>query len=279
MFELKVDRSVTTRIDAQRCSGCGLCLRVCPSETLRLVDGKAVVVGAQSLGCGHCAAVCPEAAVTVEALDPGLGTFATFTADDRWLPPGRSDLPLLVRLMASRRSCRNFTGAPVSTAQLEDLVKIGITAPSGSNCQPWTFTLLPTRDCVVVLAREVADFFARLNRQAERAWLRWLMRLVGRPQLDFYFRNYHEAVTENLREWEKTGRDRLFHGAAAAIVVASRPASCPIEDCLLASGQILLAAHAMGLGTCLIGFAVSALQHDRRIARRLGLGPTRRCGP
>jgi nitroreductase/NAD-dependent dihydropyrimidine dehydrogenase PreA subunit len=270
---IRVDRSVSTRIETSRCIGCGACVAVCPAQTLRLVDGKAVVAGAESLACGHCAAACPQEAVTVEALDPVQARFATFEADPRWLPPGRSDLAQLARLMASRRSCRNFTGDPVPLARLEDLVRIGITAPSGSNCQPWTFTLLPDRTAVLALAREVAAFFARLNRRAESAWLRWLLRVAGRPQLDFYFRNYHDAVAENLSQWEQTGCDRLFHGAPAAMVVASRPASCPIEDCLLATGQILLAAHAMGLGTCLIGFAVSALQHDRAIPRRLGLGP------
>ena len=39
----------------------------------------------------------------------------------------------------------------------------------------------------------------------------------------------------------------------------------PAEDALLATQNILLAAHAMGLGTCLIGFAVSAMQKDSRI--------------
>ena len=117
----------------------------------------------------------------------------------------------------------------------------------------------------------MAGFYDRLNRQAARPWLRGLLRLVGRPQLDDYYRNYHAAAVEKLDDWRRNGRDWLFHGATAAIVVASRPASCPTEDCLLAAGQILLAAHAMGLGSCLIGFAVAALQHDRRIAARHGL--------
>jgi nitroreductase len=44
-----------------------------------------------------------------------------------------------------------------------------------------------------------------------------------------------------------------------------------VEDALLATQNILLAAHAMGLGTCLIGFAVAAMERDPAIARFLGI--------
>jgi nitroreductase len=64
----------------------------------------------------------------------------------------------------------------------------------------------------------------------------------------------------------------LFHGAPAAIVVGSVPGgSCPAEDALLATQNILLGAHALGLGTCLIGFAVSAMARDARIKDLLGI--------
>ncbi|MEZ4578721.1 MAG: nitroreductase family protein [Desulfobacterales bacterium] len=39
-----------------------------------------------------------------------------------------------------RRSCRNYKETPVPASVLEDLVRIGITAPSGTNSQMWTFT-------------------------------------------------------------------------------------------------------------------------------------------
>jgi nitroreductase len=34
---------------------------------------------------------------------------------------------------------------------------------------------------------------------------------------------------------------------------------------------MLLAAHVLGLGTCLIGFAVEAMRRDKTILRRLGI--------
>ncbi|HSO20733.1 MAG TPA: nitroreductase family protein [Desulfosarcina sp.] len=266
------DRSVTTVIDAERCIGCGLCVMVCPKETLSLRDGKAVVTGGESLNCAHCAAVCPTAAIRVEAVDPAPECFQTFAVDPRWQAHGRFDTAALVNLMASRRSCRSYADRPVDSALLEDLVKIGITAPSGSNCQPWTFTLLPDRASVDRLGRRVGDFFRKTNRMAEKRWLRTLLKWMGRPELDSYFREHYGTVERGLAAWDRGERDLLFHGAAAVIVVAAdRAASCPAEDALLAAGNMLLAAHAMGLGTCLIGFVIEAMRRDRSIVRMLGI--------
>ena len=261
-----IERAVTTVVDRDTCIGCGECVRGCPSQTLEMQDGKAVVTGVRSLACGHCAAVCPVEAVRVEALDPDSFRFHTFACRTDWMPWGAFDAGELVRLMASRRSCRNFTGEPVPRPVLEDLVKIGTTAPSGTNSQGWTFTTLPSRAAVMKLGNAVGAFFKRINRMAENPLLRHGLRLNGRPELAGYYRDYHQSVAEGLADWEERGRDRLLHGAQAGIIVGSiRGGSCPAEDALLATQNILLAAHALGLGTCLIGFAVSAMQKDGRI--------------
>ncbi len=267
-----IDRTVTTVIDAERCTGCGLCVEICPAGTISLAGGKAAVTGERSLSCGHCAAVCPAEAITVGAIDPGAGRYATFAADPRWLPPGAFDTSQLVRLMASRRSCRRFQARPVERALLEDLVRIGVTAPSGTNCQDWTFTILPDRASVEALGDRVARFFRGLNRLAENPVLRNGLKLLGKRDLSDYYRNYHQSVSEALDEREKTGRDRLFHGATAAIIIGTKSGgSTPKEDALLASQNILLAAHAMGLGSCLIGFAVATLTKEIRVKRFLGI--------
>lgn len=267
------DRTVTTVIDAELCIGCGSCVDVCPSETIELQGERAVVVGDESLNCGHCEAVCPANAIHVKALDPEMTRFSTFRADSAWLPFGEPDTAQLVRLMASRRSCRNFREAPVEVAQLEDLAKIGATAPSGTNSQRWRFTILPDRAAVLQLGKGVARFFRALNWIADRSVLRRLERIIGRGELQSYHEEYQERIEEALEEWHLGERERLFHGAVAAILVSSLPnASCPAEDALLATQNILLAAHSMGLGTCLIGFAVQAIRLDPRLWRQLELG-------
>lgn len=267
-----IDRAVTTTIDAEACIGCEACVEVCPNQTISMRDGKAVVSGDRSLNCGHCAAVCPVGAVRVKAIEPDSLRFNGFKIKERWMAHGEFDTAELVRLMASRRSCRNFTDRPVERGILEDLIKIGALAPSGTNSQLWTFSVLPSRSAVMVLGNGLADFFGRLNRMAARPLVRGSLKLIGKPELSAYYRDHYQSVEEGLQDWKLRGRDRLFHGATAAIIIGTlKGASCPAEDALLATQNILLGAHSMGLGTCLIGFAVAAMKNDPKLKTALGI--------
>ena len=264
-------RPQTPIIDPEKCIGCGLCLTVCPDQTLSLSGGKAVVSGDRCLACAHCRAVCPSQAITLPGLEHEP-LFQTFEADNRYLPPGQGNIAQLVRLMLSRRSCRSYQKRALEPELLEDLVRIGTSAPSGTNSQGWTFTILPQRPAVEALGNLVGAYFAKLNRLAANPVLRGILSLLGKPALSTYYHRYHETIALGLREWAEQGRDRLFHGAPAVIIVGSRPgASCPREDALLATQNILLAAHTLGLGSCLIGFAVAAMAKAPKIQRALGI--------
>jgi nitroreductase len=129
---------------------------------------------------------------------------------------------------------------------------------------------LPDRSAVAEFGQRIGLFFKKINRLAEKRVLCKALKLIGKPALDNYYRELYQSVKEALREWELFGRDRLFHGAPAVIVVATKPGgSNPREDALLATQNILLAAHSMGLGTCLVGFAVEAIKNDSTIQRFL----------
>jgi ferredoxin len=57
-------RRVEIQIDPCECTGCGSCVDVCPSEAIRLVDGKALIYQEVCNGCGDCVAVCPSQAIS-----------------------------------------------------------------------------------------------------------------------------------------------------------------------------------------------------------------------
>ena len=231
--------------------------------------GKAVVTGSHSMGCGHCEAVCPVDAIRVAALEHPF-SLSSGVVDSRWLEPGAYDTAQLVRLMLSRRSCRNYKDKAVDRLVLEDLVKIGTTAPSGTNAQLWTFTILATRQEVIRLGEQIAGFFRELNRMAGKPWLRLFAKIFGKKELEKYYHRYFETVRQGLLLWDREGADTLFHNAAAAILVGGKKsAGTPMEDALLASMNIMLAAHSMGLGSCMIGFAVEAIKRDKKIRNLL----------
>ena len=187
-------RKVSTIIDKDICIGCMKCIKVCPSGTISLIDGKAVVTGESSLGCGHCAAVCPKGAVKVMALENNALTFKTIPRNDKWRCFGDFDASVLLSLMMSRRSCRNYLEKPVPKDILEDLVRMGITAPSGTNSQKWAFTILENKENVMALSEKIGDFFRKINDLAQKAWLRKFLRLIGKNELENYFHEYFETV-------------------------------------------------------------------------------------
>jgi nitroreductase/NAD-dependent dihydropyrimidine dehydrogenase PreA subunit len=256
-------------IDEKRCTACGACVEVCPYNSLELSEGKALYVLDTCFLCGHCYAICPENAISLTGYKESLG-LTTIEELTELIKPAPRVASELVSIMRSRRSCRKYSSTPVSVDMLSDLVKIGTTAPSGTNSQMWSFGLLPERPDLMVLGELVAKYYRKLNRQAESSLLRGLMKIFGSDSLGNYYRNYYESVEEALQKWEVKGEDSLFHGAAAGILVSGkRQASCPAEDCLLATQNILLAAHMMGLGTCLIGFAVEAMRRDKSIREKM----------
>ncbi len=256
-------------INQQKCTGCGVCAAICPYRIISMQDGIAKHSGEICFLCDHCRAVCPQEAIKTLGQSPVLG-LATLEENPDVIGPGTSNVSELVALMRSRRSCRSYQATPVPLAMLLDLVKIGTTAPSGTNSQGWGFVILPSREDLLVLGGMVSDYYRKLNRLAANPLLRGAVKIFAGDSLGNYYRNYFASVTEALRQWDEEGTDMLFHGATAAILVTGRKtASCPAEDALLATQNILLAAHAMGLGSCLIGFAVEAMRRARTMKEKM----------
>jgi Fe-S-cluster-containing hydrogenase component 2 len=54
-------------IDAERCNGCGLCVRACIEGAIKLIEGKAMLVSDEYCdGLGACLPACPAGAIKIE---------------------------------------------------------------------------------------------------------------------------------------------------------------------------------------------------------------------
>lgn len=51
------------RIDTDKCDGRMRCMRVCPTQAIRIRDGRAVILEEKSIGCGECIRACPNGAI------------------------------------------------------------------------------------------------------------------------------------------------------------------------------------------------------------------------
>ena len=259
-------------IDRDLCNGCGLCVTVCPTGTISLIEGKAAVSGGESISCGHCEAVCPRKAIRVTAIDEEMSRYKTFTPEEQWLP---------ARKIQYIRFGTAYGLAPVLPLLHRPARRPGYARRPHEDRYHCT-----VRDQQSVLdfhhssieqggdisAAHIASYFAALNATAEKAMLRFFLKLIGKGELDAYYHGYYQKVKEALEEWHGSRKDRLFHGSTAAMLIGSKPgASCPAEDALLATQNILLAAHSMGLGSCLIGYAVAAMKKDPSIQQSIGI--------
>ncbi len=63
----------SVRIAPERCTGSMACLKVCPTEAIRVRRGKAVILEDRCIDCGECARLCPR-----NAIIPQTSSFTDF---------------------------------------------------------------------------------------------------------------------------------------------------------------------------------------------------------
>jgi nitroreductase len=128
-----------------------------------------------------------------------------------------------------RRAIRNYSPDAVSRDKIEGLLESAIMAPSAMNAQPWAFVVLQGHEELARYARKGRDLLAE-SAGADTDSNNELLSTVTSPDFE------------------------LFHRAPAVIVIYATSANA-VSECFLAAENLMLAAWAMGLGTCPIGLA------------------------
>lgn len=149
-----------------------------------------------------------------------------------------------------RRAVRVYTGEAVSRAQVDSLIDAAIHAPSAVNAQPWAFVVV-----------EEADLLHRYGEEAKAV----LLAEPAPPEVT----NSGLPELDRLRQMVSEPGYVLFHGAGTLIVIYSTSIG-GVPDCFLAAQNLMLAAWALGLGTCPVGLAVP-LFNRKEIKKELGI--------
>ena len=129
-----------------------------------------------------------------------------------------------------RRAIRAYTAEPVAPEAIEQLIDAAVQAPSSMDLEPWAFA--------------VVEGAARLKAFSDRAKATFVAHIA--PQ----------TLETRIHAMLANPDFNIFHDAPALIVVCGTsddPQAA--EDCCLAAQNLMLAAHAAGLGTCPIGFS------------------------
>ena len=57
-MEQTANRYHSVRLDKSRCKGCTNCLKHCPTEAIRVRDGRAHIIDERCIDCGECIRIC-----------------------------------------------------------------------------------------------------------------------------------------------------------------------------------------------------------------------------
>lgn len=163
-----------------------------------------------------------------------------------------------------RRSSRAFLDRPVERPLLENLLRLSAQAPSAINLQPWEFVVVSGEEkCRLsrTLLKRLREKKIRCGpgsakplpeRLVERQ--RQLLRVLS-PTLP-EGTDFETFVNEGSCD---------FYGAPTAVILTLDEvfSSARLTDLGITAGYLVLAAHALGLGTCPIGL-ITAFEEDIR---------------
>lgn len=136
----------------------------------------------------------------------------------------------IIECIKSKRSIRNYEERPISNEDINQLIELGTMASTGSGMEPWAFLVIKNRE-------EIENWSEKIKTHI-------------RENIEIF------PYMQQYESWLTNPKFSVFNNAGTLLVIYGNTAShWYVYDCTLAAGNIMLAAHSKGIGTCWIGFA------------------------
>jgi nitroreductase len=142
----------------------------------------------------------------------------------------------------ARHSTRSYNDTPLAADTIGILLEAATHAPTAMHEEPWRFVVIQSAGVLT----HVSDVAKRMA-TSDAARHGRLLRPPG-------------AAGDGIASPLADPNFNIFYDARAAILICVEDATeFSVADCWLAAENLMLAAAALGLGTCCIGFALGAL--------------------
>ncbi|NMA10229.1 Coenzyme F420:L-glutamate ligase [Methanoculleus chikugoensis] len=135
-------------------------------------------------------------------------------------------------VIRERRSVRNYTDRDVPDAALRAIIAAGTQAPTALGLQPWRFVIVKDR----ALMQRVSDYCKPI-----------LIERIGEEA--------GAGMEEFLAALKNPGFNIFYNAPVLVLVLGAQNAISSFLDCALCAENMMLAAWALGIGSCWIGSA------------------------
>ncbi|AFS77500.1 nitroreductase-like protein [Gottschalkia acidurici 9a] len=140
----------------------------------------------------------------------------------------------ILECINGRRSVRKYTDKLIPEETLTNIIELGTKSATGSGMEPWGF--------VIIQDKNEIDSLSEMTKK-------------------YLLDNFEEyPYLHQYKSWLENPKYSVFnHSNTLLIIYGNTESHWYVYDCSMAAGNIMLAAHNMGIGTCWIGFAEHTL--------------------
>lgn len=255
--------AISLTVDASTCIKCGKCAKVCPSLIFSQ-QAKTAPIELHNIDncivCGHCAAVCPTGSVQHSEFPKEKVHHI-----DRAALPSPEQMMALIK---ARRSNRAIGKKPVPEEALKLILEAAHRAPTASNMQQVSFTVVDDPKKLRQIAEITVDTFMGVVKNVKNPILRPIIKLAMPEALKM------ESRFARLKQELDKGNDPILRGGTAVVFIHTPEKSrFGCQDANLAYQNGSLMAESLGLSQIYTGFVCTAMKMDKkkRIAKMLGI--------
>lgn len=164
------------------------------------------------------------------------------------MPSLKVEMDIFETILA-RRSVRNYKAESVDQITIHTLLEAAVRAPTARHQEPWAFIIIQDR--------------LLLHKLSDRAKPLFLEEVAAHQ-------NHSEHSNHMLNVFGSHDYN-IFYNAGTLVLICGKKNSPSLDaDCWLAAENFMLAACAMGLGSCVIGSALPAF-NDAEVKVLLGI--------